>query len=113
MIPDCTLVTACFDLTKYNTHSRELNVAIDRMSALLDVPCYLIIFTDAKMYEHIKNKRSANNLESITHYIITDVENLEAFKYAALVKKIEKNIIQQKMKEPAPKVTLFAVVNLN
>jgi tetratricopeptide (TPR) repeat protein len=87
MIPDCTLVTACFDLTKYNTHSRELNVAIDRMSALLEVPCYLIIFTDAKMYEHIKNKRNSNNLESITYYIITDVENLEAFKYAALVKK--------------------------
>jgi tetratricopeptide (TPR) repeat protein len=87
MIPDCTLVTACFDLTKYNTHSRDLNDSLDKMSALLEVPCYLIIFTDNNFYEYIKNKRKNLNLENITHYIVTDVENIEAFKYVQFVKK--------------------------
>ena len=46
MIPDCTLVTSCFDLTKYNTHSRSFDDSLDKMKSLLEVPCYLIIFTD-------------------------------------------------------------------
>ena len=46
MIPDCTLVTACFDLTMYNKHSRSFNESLNKMESLLQVPCYLIIFTD-------------------------------------------------------------------
>jgi tetratricopeptide (TPR) repeat protein len=87
MIPDCTLVTACFDLTKYNSYSRDLSESINKMSSLLEVPCYLIIFTDAKMYEVIKNKREEFKLEKLTHYIVTEVENLENFKYTEIVKK--------------------------
>lgn len=87
MIPDCTLVTACFDLKKYNTHSRDFNESLNKMSALLEVPCYLIIFTDKNLYEHIKNKRNSFNLENMTHYIVTDVEDIEAFKFVPFVKK--------------------------
>ena len=63
MTPDCTLVTACFELTKYNNHSRNLNDSINKMTSLLEVPCYLIIYTDKILYEHIKNKRNEYNLE--------------------------------------------------
>ena len=87
MIPDCTLVTACFDLTKYNTHSRDFNDSLNKMSALLAVPCYLIIYTDNSLYEHIKNKRNEFNLENMTHYIVTDLEKLETFKFVQFVKK--------------------------
>lgn len=113
MIPDCTLVTGCFDLTKYNSYSRDLSESINKMSSLLEVPCYLIIFTDKNMYKYIKNKRDEFKLDKLTHYIVTELENLENFKYVEIVKKIEKNTIQQKMKEPVQKAILFVVVNLN
>jgi len=87
MIPDCTLVTACFELTKYNQHSRNYDESLNRMSALLEVPCYLIIFTDKNLYTYIKNKRDEFNLDKLTHYIITEIENLETFKYLPIVKK--------------------------
>lgn len=87
MIPDCTLVTACFDLTMYNKHSRSFNESLNKMNALLEVPCYLIIFTDKNLYECIKNKRDEYKLGYLTHYIVTDVEKLETFKYTEIVKK--------------------------
>jgi len=81
MIPDCTLTTACFDLTKYNSKSRDFNTTLENISSLLEVPCYLIIYTDNVLYEHIKNKRSDYNLNHLTKYIIMDVEELDSFKY--------------------------------
>ena len=59
----------------------------NKMNALLEVPCYLIIFTDKNLYECIKNKRDEYNLDYLTHYIVTDVEKLETFKYTEIVKK--------------------------
>ena len=91
MIPDCTLVTACFDLTKYNKHSRDFNESLNKMKSLLEVPCYLIIFTDKNLYESIKNKRDEYKLDYLTHYIVTDIEKLEAFKYTEIVKKNRNN----------------------
>jgi hypothetical protein len=87
MIPDCTLVTACFDLKKYNTQSRNVEESIFNMSSLLETPCYLIIFTDENLYPFIKNKRSEYNLDKLTHYIVIDVESLDTFKYLENVKK--------------------------
>ena len=87
MIPDCTLVTACFDLTKYNNQSRSFEDSISKMSSLLETPCYLIIFTDKNLYTYIKNKRIEFNLDKLTHYIVTDLENLKSFKYLEQVKK--------------------------
>ena len=85
MIPDCTLTTACFDLMKYNTHSRDINKAIENMNALLEVPCYLVIFTDTNLYNIIKNKRDELQLSLLTHYVVMDVEKLDVFKYKDIV----------------------------
>jgi hypothetical protein len=87
MIPDCTLVTGCFELTKYNKHSRNFDESLNKMSVLLEVPCYLIIFTDKNLYTHIKKKRDEFNLDNLTHYVVIDVESLETFKYTEIVKK--------------------------
>ena len=87
MIPDCTLVTSCFDLTKYNKNSRNYDDSLSKMTSLLEVPCYLIIFTDNNLYTHIKNKRNEFNLDNLTHYVIMDIENLKTFQYLENVKK--------------------------
>jgi len=91
MIPDCTLTTACFDLTKYNSYSRNIEKTIENITALLEVPCYLVIFTDNNLYQLIKNKRDEFKLGFITHYIIIDVETLDSFKY-------KDNIIENRKK---------------
>lgn len=85
MIPDCTLTTACFDLTKYNSYSRNIEKSIENMTSLLEVPCYLIIYTDNVLYKHIKTKRSSYNLDHLTHYVIMNVEDLDSFKYREIV----------------------------
>lgn len=85
MIPNCTLTTACFDLTKYNIHSRDLNRTIENISALLEVPCYLVIFTDNILFNFIKNKRDEYGFDNITHYIVIDIETLDSFKYRTTV----------------------------
>ena len=60
MIPDCTLTTSCFDLTKYHKGSRSLEECINNMRALLEVPCYLVIFTDNNCINLIKEIGKAN-----------------------------------------------------
>lgn len=75
--PDCTLTTACFDLTKYNPHCRDLETTLTNMTALLHVPCYLIIYTDPILYQHIQAIRNDQaRLTHLTHYVVLDVEQL-------------------------------------
>ena len=47
-IPDCTLVTACFCMTKYNKKCRDLAECIDLCDNLLRFPSYLVIYGDKK-----------------------------------------------------------------
>lgn len=88
MIPDCTLVTACFDLTKYNNKCRNMEEFIVSISALLHVPCYLVIYTDTILIDHIHKIRDAAGLTSLTKYYVTDdVATIDSFKYVDIVKK--------------------------
>lgn len=86
MIPDCTLVTCCFDLTKYNNKCRNLNDSINKMKSLLETPCYLVIFTDNSLANLIKNIRDNNGLSELTMYNICEPEELECFNYLDMVK---------------------------
>lgn len=90
MIPDCTLVTACFDITKYNSKSRNFEESINNMKALLETPCYLVIYTDESMVESIKLYRNKFGLQDLTIYIIKNVEELDSFKYVENVRKNRK-----------------------
>jgi len=72
------------------------------MSSLLEVPCYLIIFTDKNLYTHIKNKRDQFNLDNLTQYIVIDVESLDTFKYLEIVKKNRENYHPTKDERTCP-----------
>jgi hypothetical protein len=86
MIPDCTLVTACYDLTKYRETSRTPSIAIKSMKELLLTRCYLIIYTDDIMIEQIREIRQ--KYENITKYIVGPIESV---KNAEWIEQIRKN----------------------
>jgi len=86
MIPDCTLVTACYDLTNYKQTSRSPSDSIKSMTELLHTRCYLVIYTDDVMIEHIREIRK--KYEKITKYIVGP---LESVKNAEWIEKIREN----------------------
>ena len=82
MIPDCTLTTACFDLTQYSSNSRSLEIAIQNMDTLLQVPCFLVIFCDSITQPYIKNIRNDKyGLGDLTCYIEQQFEDIWTYTY--------------------------------
>jgi hypothetical protein len=86
MIPDCTLVTACYDLTKYHTKSRNMQESINNMKSLLETPCYLVIFINDILYNSIYKIRNELNLIHLTKFIVKEFEDLNVYKYVDIVK---------------------------
>jgi len=86
MIPDCTIVTACYDLTKYNNKCRNKFTTIENMRSLLETPCFLVIFTDNYLYNVIYNIRDSYKLSHLTKYVIKEFTELDVYKYVDLVK---------------------------
>ena len=84
--PDCTLVTACYNLTKYNNKCSNIENLLNNMISLLETPCYLVIFTDNYMYETIQNKRHEFGLSHLTKYIVKEFYELNVYKYVDIVK---------------------------
>jgi hypothetical protein len=84
--PDCTLVTACYDLSKYNNKSRNKEEAMNNMRSLLATHCYLVIFTDALLHSSIKEVRDSYNLDHLTKYIVKEFDELNISKYVDQVK---------------------------
>jgi hypothetical protein len=87
MIPDCTLVTACFSLNHIYPHSRKIEEYIESIKTLLECPAYLIVFTDKYFYEHIKNIRGSFNLLELTTFIVKELDELEFLKLNKIVKR--------------------------
>jgi hypothetical protein len=85
-IPDCTLTTAIFDLTKFNSKCRSIEEAINNMKCLLETPCFLVIYGDSKSISEVKKIR--NPLDKITVYKEMSIDNIWSFKY---IEKIKKN----------------------
>ena len=56
-IPDLTLVTAVYDLTKYHPGARPLEKSLEQVLPLMSVPCYLVIFGDAETIPKLKEMR--------------------------------------------------------
>jgi len=84
-VPDCTLTTSCFDLTKFHPGSRSLEEAIEKMRTLLEVPCYLIIYTDSACFDKIYSLRRQWN--HLTKYVVQNFEDLHYYKFIDIVKK--------------------------
>ena len=87
MIPDCTLITCCYDLTKYNGKCRNKLDTLANMKALLETPCYLVIYTDNNLHNDISSIRKLCGLDHLTMYIINDITNLNVYKYIDIIKK--------------------------
>ena len=85
-IPDCTLVTACYDLSRFNPGGRDLKENIEKFEALLSLPAYLVIFADASIMEVHKNKRINYGLGELTQFIQMEFEDLWVFNYVDKVK---------------------------
>jgi len=58
------------------------------MKSLLETPCYLVIYTDNYLIDKIKAVRNdIYKLDTITKYVVIDVESLDSFQYIDNVKK--------------------------
>ena len=84
--PDCTLTTSFYDLTKYHDGSRKFNEAIQNMKTLLEVPCYLVIYTDNECFKEIQKIRNSYGLEHLTKYILQEFEELHYYSYINVIK---------------------------
>lgn len=82
MIPDCTIVTALYDLHKYHNKSLDTNSLIERINVLLELPVYLVIFTEKNFVEILNSKRKEYGFSNITLIIEKKFEDLP--KYAFL-----------------------------
>jgi hypothetical protein len=87
MIPDITLTTACYDLTKYYTGARTIEQNIQLMETLLEIDCFLCIFGDSTTLPLIKEIRNGRfGLGRLTHYIELPLEKLWAYKYGGKIR---------------------------
>ncbi len=84
-IPDCTLVTALFDLSKFNKSVRTPEKALKGIDAILKLPVYLIIFANEEMMKIIKERRIAYAYESMTVFITLEYEELWSAQFTQLV----------------------------
>jgi hypothetical protein len=80
------LVTACFDLSRFHDKCRDADTQITNFAALLEVPCYLVIFTDQKMFPLIEKIRSGHGMDKLTKYKVQEFETLWSARYVDNVK---------------------------
>jgi hypothetical protein len=81
-IPDCTLTTGCFLLNKYHKNSRSLEDTIKGMETMLSTPCYLVIYCNHALRDHILEKRKSRGLENCTLVIVKEIEELWTYQFA-------------------------------
>ena len=85
-IPDCTLVTACFDLSAYHTSSRTPEKALKGIDVILKLPIYLIIFGNKPVIDIIKERRHSYGYESMTLFICQEYEEIWSAQFTQQVK---------------------------
>ena len=85
--PNCTLVTGCFLLTKYNQKSRPLEELSKSLEAVLRTPCYLVIYCNEPLKEFIHQERTKYRLEAMTKVVVQEVEELWAYQFADQIRR--------------------------
>jgi hypothetical protein len=85
-IPDCTLVTACFNLTKYYSGTYDVNKIIYNTKTTLSMPCYIVFYVDEETYPIIKSERDKNGLENMSIYNVVKYDDLWCAQFTEKVK---------------------------
>lgn len=57
------------------------------MRALLETPCYLVIYTDTHLLDQLQEIRNNAGLKHLTKYMVTSIEELQCFHYIDVVRK--------------------------
>ena len=85
-IPDCTIVTCCYDLSKFNDKSLSFDEILQKIDVVLQLPVYLIIFTDYIFFDKIQKIRYNYGFSKITLVIQQHLDELWSYKYINQVK---------------------------
>ena len=85
-IPDCTLVTACFDLSSYHTGSRTSEKALKGIDLLLKLPIYLIIFGNGSVLDIIQERRESYGYKTMTLFIRQEYEEIWTAQFTETVR---------------------------
>lgn len=86
-IPDTTLVTALFDLSKFNTHVRTPEKALKGIDAILKLPVYLVIFANKEIMDIIRERRTSYCYHDMTVFISLDYDSLWSAQFTETVRK--------------------------
>jgi hypothetical protein len=87
IIPDCTLVTACFCMNKYNSNARDINETIKSTKTLIDIPCYIVFFGDSITIPLLKEMREKQGLTNLSIFYELEPEKIWSFQFIEIVKK--------------------------
>lgn len=84
--PKITLVTSCYNLSRFNSGCRPLHENIESFDILLKLQCYLVIYGDSTTIPIFRERRNAFGLDAMTVYIQREYEELEISKFTGLVR---------------------------
>ena len=82
--PNCTLVTACYDMHKYNPKCRTTAECLHLIDPLLQIPVYLVIYGCKTTMSAIRARR--HKYDAITKYIEIELEDLWSYQFLPQVK---------------------------
>lgn len=85
-LPPVTLVTGCFCFSRFHGGARSPESCMEQMIAVMEVPCYLVIYADRDMMPLVKKARPPS-LWVITNFVEIQPESLPAFRFLDTVRK--------------------------
>ena len=80
-IPDCTLVTACFDLSSYSPGVRTVSECLEKVDPVLSLPVYLVIFGNKTTMPTLRQRRAVHGYHHLTQFIELELEDLWVYPY--------------------------------
>jgi len=84
--PDCTLVTACFNLTKFHKGTFDTEKIITNTKTTVAMPCYMVWYVDEETYPIIEKGRRENGLSELTKIHVVKYEDLWCSQFTEKVK---------------------------
>jgi hypothetical protein len=79
------------------------------MKELLEIPCYLCIFTDHYCIDEIKKIRQSFDLDELTHYIMIDFKDTPKYQYVELVRENRKKYHPTRDERTCPETHILTV----